>query len=282
VEPRREPENGLAARSVRVRHIPTIAGRELRSLFVSPVAYVVLSLFAVIAGFLFFTSVLAFDSQIVEIQQMQLYDYLAKINLNDHLLGPFYSVMWVVMLFLIPGVTMGLFTTEKAQGTQELLFTSPITVWELVIGKYLAAAAFVVLLVGIVAAYTGVLFLYGDPELWKSLAGLLGLLLVGLAYAAVGAFASSVTKNQLIAFFLALVLLFILWLLSVVADLGAAGGAMGSESLATNLLRWLSSADRFEQLVKGLVDTRDLAYFAFLIGTFLVLAKTSLESVRWR
>jgi len=265
-----------------VKHIPTIAGRELRSLFVSPVAYVVLSLFAVIAGFLFFTSVLAFDSQIVEIQQMQLYDYLAKINLNDHLLGPFYSVMWVVMLFLIPGVTMGLFTTEKTQGTQELLFTSPITVWELVIGKYLAAAAFVVLLVGIVAAYTGVLFLYGDPELWKSLAGLLGLLLVGLAYAAVGAFASSVTKNQLIAFFLALVLLFILWLLSVVADLGAAGGAMGSESLATNLLRWLSSADRFEQLVKGLVDTRDLAYFAFLIGTFLVLAKTSLESVRWR
>jgi ABC-2 type transport system permease protein len=265
-----------------VKHIPTIAGRELRSLFVSPVAYVVLSLFAVIAGFLFFTSVLAFESQIVEIQQLQLYDYLAKINLNDHLLGPFYSVIWVVMLFLIPGVTMGLFTTEKAQGTQELLFTSPITVWELVIGKYLAAAAFVALLVAIIGAYTGVLFLYGDPEVWKSLAGLLGLLLVGLAYAAVGAFASSVTKNQLIAFFLALVLLFILWLLSVVADLGAAGGAMGTESAATNLLRWLSSADRFEQLVKGLVDTRDLAYFAFLIGTFLVLAKTSLESVRWR
>jgi ABC-2 type transport system permease protein len=265
-----------------VKHIPTIAGRELRSLFVSPVAYVVLSLFAVIAGFLFFTSVLAFESQIVEIQQMQLYDYLAKINLNDHLLGPFYSVIWVVMLFLIPGVTMGLFTTEKAQGTQELLFTSPITVWELVIGKYLAAAVFVALLVAIIGAYTGVLFLYGDPEIWKSLSGLLGLLLVGLAYAAVGAFASSVTKNQLIAFFLALVLLFILWLLSVVADLGAAGGAMGTESAATNLLRWLSSADRFEQLVKGLVDTRDLAYFAFLIGTFLVLAKTSLESVRWR
>ena len=190
------------------------------------------SLFAVIAGFLFFTSVLAFDAQIVEVQQLQLFDYLAKINLNDHLLGPFYSVIWVVMLFLIPGVTMGLFANEKAQGTQELLFTSPITIWELVLGKYLAAAVFVTLLVAIVAAYTGVLFLYGDPELWKSLAGLLGLLLVGLAYAAVGAFASSVTKNQLIAFFLALVLLFILWLLSVVADLGAAGGAMGSESAA--------------------------------------------------
>jgi ABC-2 type transport system permease protein len=265
-----------------VKHVGTIAARELRSLFVSPVAYVVLSLFSVIAGFLFFTSTLAFESQILELQQIQLYDYLAKINLNDHLLAPFYSVIWVVMLFLIPGVTMGLFANEKAQGTQELLFTSPITVWELVIGKYLAAAAFVALLVGIVGLYTGVMFLYGDPELWKSLAGLLGLLLVGFAYAAVGAFASSVTKNQLIAFFLALVLLFVLWLLSVVADLGAAGGAMGTESAASNLMRWLSSADRFEQLVKGLVDTRDLAYFAFLIAVFLVLAKTSLESVRWR
>jgi ABC-2 type transport system permease protein len=265
-----------------MRHLGTIAGRELRSMFVSPVAYVVLTLFAVISGFLFFTSVLAFDAQIVEVQQLQLFDYLAKINLNDQLLGPFYSVIWVVMLFLIPGVTMGLFANEKAQGTQELLFTSPITVWELVLGKYLAAAIFVTLLVGVVAVYTGVLFLYGDPELWKSLSGLLGLLLVGLSYAAIGAFASSVTRNQLIAFFLALVLLFILWLLSIVADLGAAGGAMGSESAVSNLMRWLSSADRFEQLVKGLVDTRDLAYFGFLIASFLVLAKTSVESVRWR
>jgi len=265
-----------------VRHVGAIAGRELRSLFVSPVAYVVLTLFAVIAGFLFFTSVLAFDAQIVEVQQLQMFDYLAKINLNDHLLGPFYSVIWVVLLFLIPGVTMGLFANEKAQGTQELLFTSPITVWELVIGKYLAAAAFVALLVAIVGVYTGVLFFYGDPEPWKTAAGLCGLLLVGLSYAAIGAFASSVTRNQLIAFFLALVLLFILWLLSIVADLGAAGGALGSESVASGLMRWLSSADRFEQLVKGLVDTRDLAYFGFLIAVFLVLAKTSVESVRWR
>jgi ABC-2 type transport system permease protein len=265
-----------------VRHLGAIAGRELRSLFVSPVAYVVLTLFSVISGFLFFTSVLAFDAQIVEVQQLQYFDYLAKINLNDHLLGPFYSVIWVVMLFLIPGVTMGLFANEKAQGTQELLFTSPVGIWELVLGKYLAAAAFVAILVGVVALQTCMLFLYGDPEPWKTLAGLLGLLLVGLAYAAIGAFASSVTRNQLIAFFLALVLLFILWLLSIVADLGAAGGAMGSESGVSGLMRWLSSADRFEQLVKGLVDTRDLAYFGFLIATFLVLTKTAVESVRWR
>lgn len=265
-----------------MKHVGAIAGRELSSLFVSPVAYVVLTLFSVISGFLFFTSVLAFDAQIAEVQQLQLFDYLAEINLNDHLIGPFLSVTWIVLLFLIPGITMGLFAAEKTNGTQELLLTSPITIWELVLGKYLAAAVFVTLLMVIVSLYCGVLFIYGDPEFPKTAAGVLGLYLVALAYAAIGAFASSVTSNQLIAFFLALVMLFILWLLSIVADLGAAGGALGGESLVSGGMRYLASADKFENLVKGLVDTRDLAYFAFLITTSLVLTKTSIESVRWR
>lgn len=265
-----------------MKHVGAIAGRELRSLFVSPVAYVVLTLFSVISGFLFFTSVLAFDAQIAEVQQLQLFDYLAEINLNDHLIGPFLSVTWIVLLFLIPGVTMGLFAAEKTNGTQELLLTSPITIWELVLGKYLAAAAFVTLLILIVSLYCGILFLYGDPEPPKTAAGVLGLYLVALTYAAIGAFASSVTRNQLIAFFLALVLLFILWLLSIVADLGAAGGALGGESLVSSGMRYLASAEKFENMVKGLVDTRDLAYFVFLIATALVLTKTTIESVRWR
>ena len=99
---------------------------------------------------------------------------------------------------------MGLFAAEKANGTEELLLTSPFTFWELVIGKYLAAAVFVALLIAILGLFTGIIFLYGEPEVAKTLSGLLGLLLVGLTYAAVGAFASSVTRNQLIAFFLAL------------------------------------------------------------------------------
>ncbi len=265
-----------------MRHVGAIAGRELKSLFVSPVAYAVLALFAVLGGFFFLASVLSFDSNVSQAQQFQAFDFLRELNLNDHLIAPFYQVMWIVVLFLVPGITMGLFAAEKANGTEELLLTCPITIWELVIGKYLAAAAFVTLLIAILGLFTGMVFLYGEPEVSKTLSGLLGLLLVGLAYAAVGAFASSVTRNQLIAFFLALVLLLILWLLSVVADLGAAGGAVGTHSTISQVLRYLSSADRFEQMVRGLIDTRDLAYFAFMIGTFLLLAKTSIESVRWR
>jgi ABC-2 type transport system permease protein len=265
-----------------VKHVAAIAGRDLRSLFVSPVAYATLALFSLLGGFFFFLSVLGFSGQIAELQQIGRFDILRQLNLNDHLIAPFYGIMWIVILFLVPGITMGLFASEKANGTQELLMTSPITIWELVIGKFLAAAVFVLLLVGIVGLYTGIVFLYGDPEVPKTLSGLLGLGLVALSYAAVGVFASSVTRNQLIAFFLALVLLLVLWMLSIVADLGAAGGAIATNSGLSDMLRWLSSADRFEQMLRGLVDTKDLTYFAFMIGVFLLLTKAAVESVRWR
>ncbi len=265
-----------------MRHVGAIAGRELRSFFVSPVAYVILTLFAVIAGFFFFSSVLAFDRVMAEAQQFRAFDYLRQLNLNDHLISQFYNVMWIVLLFLVPAITMGLFAAEKANGTQELLLTSPVTVWELVLGKFLAAVAFVTILVAMVGLFTGILFFYGDPEPLKTLSGLMGLLLVAVTYVAVGAFSSSVTRNQLVAFFLCFVLLLVLWMLSIVADLGAAGGQIAANSRASDLLRWLSPAQRFEEMLRGLVDTRDLAYFAFVIGTFLLLTKASVESVRWR
>lgn len=265
-----------------MRHVTSIAGRELASLFVSPVAYVTLTLFALLAGFFFLAGVLSFDHQIAEAQSLQYIEYLEKINLNEAVLGPFFGVMWIVLLFLIPGITMGLFASEKSNGTQELLLTSPITIWELVLGKYLAGAAFAACLVLVAAFFTGILFMYGDPEFWRTMSGLLGLLLLSWSYVAVGAFASSVTRNQLIAFFLALVLLLILWMLAVVADLGAAGGTIGADSNLSEVMRFLSASDRFEKMVRGLVDTRDLAYFAFMIGFFLLLTKTSVESARWR
>lgn len=264
-----------------MRHVFAIASRELQSLFVSPVAYSVMTLFAVLAGFFFLSGVLQFQEYVIRLQAFQMTEQLSELNLNDHVIAPFLHVMSVVMLFLIPGITMGLFAAEKSNGTQELLLTSPITIWELVLGKFLAAAAFVALLVALLAVFPALLFLFGDPEIGKTLAGLGALLLVGLVYAAIGAFASSVTQSQLIAFFLAFVLLLVLWMLGFLADLGAADGAMASDTVG-NLLRWLSTAEHFESMVMGLVETKDLVYFAVLTMGFLVLTKTTVESVRWR
>ena len=261
-----------------MRHVPTVAWRELRALFVSPVAYGVLSLFAVLAGLFFVLGVAAFDAWVRQLSQFQAFDQLQELNLSDHLVANFYDSMSIVLLFLIPGITMGLYSAEKTNGTQELLLTSPLTIWDIVFGKFAATALFVALLVAMVGAFPGLLFLYGDPEVGKTLAGLLGILLVGWTYAAIGGFASSITRSQVVGFLITFVLLLCMLLLPAISDLGVAGAADGVGSA----LRWLATGEHFQELIKGLVDTSDLAYFAVVIGSFLLLTKASVESVRWR
>lgn len=265
-----------------MRHIAAIAGRELRSYFVSPVAYAVLTLFAVLGGFLFLASVLSFEAELQSAQQYQAFDFLATMNLNDGVIAPFYQIMWIVLLLLVPGLTMGVFAAEKANGTEELLLTSPITVWDMVLGKLLAAVAMVTLLTAMLAAFTGILFWFGDPEPWKAFAGLLAVWLIGVNYAAIGCFASSITRNQLIAFFLAFVVILFLWLIAVVTQIGAFQETFGVDSWLAQFLSWISTAEHFENLLKGVVDTRDVAYFLGLSALFVLLTKAAVESVRWR
>jgi ABC-2 type transport system permease protein len=261
-----------------VRHVSTVARRELRSLFVSPVAYVVMSLFSVLAGLFFVLGVASFNARVLQLRQFQAMDALAELNLNDHLISYFFDSMSVVLLFLVPGVTMGLFASEKSNGTQELLLTSPLTIWDIVLGKFAAAAMFVAILVGLVGAFPALLFVYGDPELGKTLSGLLGVLLVCWTYVAIGCFASSITRSQVVGFLITFVLLLFLLLLPAISQLGVAGDA---PALA-ELLRWLSTGDHFQDLMEGLVDTSDLVYFVVIIGSFLLLTKAAVESVRWR
>jgi ABC-2 type transport system permease protein len=186
--------------------------------------------------------------------------------------------MGFIMVFLIPAVTMGLFVSEKTNGTQELLMTSPISVWDIVLGKFAAAAAFVAILVAMVGAYPGLLFIYGDPELGKSLTGLLGMLLVGWAYVAIGLFASSVTRSQVVSFLVAMVLLMVMMLAPAMAGLGVVSGVEG----VGEIFRWLSTEDHSMSLTEGLIDTADLAYFGVIIGSFLLMTRAAVESVRWR
>jgi ABC-2 type transport system permease protein len=259
-----------------------VATRELRGLFASPVAYAVLALFAILAGVFFTLTTIAFNDGILRLQQFQAFDQLSQINLNDHLIAPFYDSMAFMLMLLIPAVTMGFFAAEKTNGTQELLLTSPLTMWDIVLGKFLAGVAFVALLGLVVAAYPAILFLYADqtaggPEPGKTLAGLFGVLLLGWTYTAVGIFASSITRSQIVAFLLTLVLLVVLIILPFVADMGVAGA-----SAARDLLRYLATDQHLAELRKGLIDTKDLAYFVVMISAFVVMTKASVESVRWR
>jgi ABC-2 type transport system permease protein len=259
-----------------VRHVASVAGRELRSLFVSPVAYGVLSLFSVLAGMFFILDLGWFEQALFQLQQYP--DQLAAFNLNDMLLREFYGSISVILLFLIPGITMGVYAAEKTNGTEELLLTSPLTIWDIVLGKFAAGAIFIAVLVGIVGLFASVLFIYGDPEVGKTVSGLIGLLLTGWTYVAIGGVASAITRSQIVAFLITLVVLVALLLLPGIAEFGLAGSASG----VADTLRYLSVQLHFDPLLNGLVDTADLGFFAAMIGGFLVITKAAVESVRWR
>jgi ABC-2 type transport system permease protein len=184
----------------------------------------------------------------------------------------------VILLFLIPGITMGVYAAEKTNGTEELLLTSPLTIWDIVLGKFAAGAIFIAVVVGIVGLFASVLFLYGDPEVGKTASGLIGLLLTGWTYVAIGGVASAITRSQIVAFLITLVVLVALLLLPGIAEFGLAGSA----SAVADTLRYLSVQLHFDPLLNGLVDTADLGYFAMMIGSFLVITKAAVESVRWR
>ena len=266
-----------------MRHTLTIASRELRSLFVSPVAYVVLTLWSVIAGTFFLASLIGFQEQQIQLQQYQMLDRLEQMNLNDQLIEPFIGSMWVIVLFLLPAVTMGLVASEKANGTEELLLTSPLSIWDIVLGKFLAGAGFVAVMTAIVAFFPALLFLYGEPEVGKTLSGLLSLLLVSITYVAVGVFCSSVTRNQLIAFVLTLVLLVVIgMMLPFIVDITMAGSGLGRDSAIAQVVAWMATGSHADRMLQGLIDTSDLAYFVVSSGVFLLLSKTVIESARWR
>jgi ABC-2 type transport system permease protein len=259
-----------------------IARRELASFFVSPVAYVVLTLWSVLAGSFFLSSLLGFAAEAEEARRLQSAAHVAQLNLNDGMILPFFGAMWIVMLFLIPAITMGLLASEKSNGTHELLLTSPVSAGDVVVGKFLAASAFAVLMIGIAALFPGLLFVFGDPEVGKTASGLLALLLVSLAYVAVGTFASSLTRNQLVAFMVTLAILLVLGLLlPFIVDAGSASG-IAQASGATAALGWAATGRHTEVLLTGVVDTADVAYFVIVVLAFLLLARAAFESARWR
>jgi ABC-2 type transport system permease protein len=258
-----------------VRHVGTIAARELRSLFATPVAYVLLALFLVIAGYFFFIGLAVFLQEIQMIQAMRRMELLGQWNLNQRVIAPAFGTFSVIFLLLIPLLTMRAFAEERALGTVELLLTSPLTTWEVVLGKYLALCAMVGVLVGLAALYAGLLFVYGNPEPWLTGAGLLALLLYGAALAALGFFVSTLTRSQLIAALVALIVGLVLFLLDVVAQISPPGPAQ-------EVLRFLGIRSHFENLLGGNVRSEDLVYFGAVIVLFLTLARTSVESLRWR
>lgn len=253
----------------------TIAKREIKSLFVSPIAYVVLGIFALLSGIQFILSLERFDQALqqakIQAQLMRNPEALAFINLNGMLISNVIAFGFFLLLFMIPSITMRLLCEEKNQGTYELLFTSPVSTWDIVLGKFIAAVSFFLLMLGTHALFLFAMFKYGNPEPGPIAAGYLGLFLTGAASISVGIFASALTKNQIVAYFISLFVAFILLMIG-----------WGASSTSGNLSVFLEGASistHFENMNKGVISVSSLVYFITLCVFFLTGSRISLESI---
>jgi ABC-2 type transport system permease protein len=254
-----------------MRNVWIIARKELRSYFVSPVAYLLLALFAVIFGF-FFWNILGFFVR--EGTEAMMSGQMFPMNLNERVIRPLLSNISVVGLFLIPMITMRLFAEEKRTGTIELLATSPISDVEVILGKWLAAVTMYACMLLLSAVNFLFLFKYGHPD-WKPLViGYLGLLLQAGALLAIGTFISTLTKNQIIAGAVTFAVCLLLWILEWVTGFDTSTGA--------RVMAYLSVITHFESFSKGLLDSKDAIFYVTLIFLGLFLTARSMESLRWR
>jgi ABC-2 type transport system permease protein len=254
-----------------VRNIWTICRRELYAYFVSPIAWVLLTIFAVLSGGFTYLIAAAFMRASIE---GQMSGQTFPMNVNEQVIAPLFSNMAVVGLFLIPLISMRLFAEEKRQGTIELLATSPVHDLEIIIGKWLSAVLMYGALLAVLLADYSFLFFYGNPD-WKPVAtGFLGILLQGACLLAFGTFISTLTRNQIVAGAIGFALALVLWILNWTTSFG--------NSDTVQVLNYLSIVSHMDSFSRGVVDTKDLVYYLSMIFFGLFLTARSLESLRWR
>ena len=254
-----------------MKNIWIICRKELRSYFVSPVAYVLFVMFALLFGWFFWNILGAF---VFYSMASQMRGEMMPMNINEQIIRQLLSDLNVTALFVIPLITMRLFAEEKRNGTMELLATSPIRDIEVILGKWLAAVTLYIgmlLLTGLNYAF---IFKYGNPD-WKPLAvGYLGMLLQAAGLLAIGTFISSLTKNQIIAGAATLGACLLIFVL---------GWASGYEtSTWAQVLSYMSVTTHMESFAKGVLDSKDAVYYVTVIFLGLFLTARSLESLRWR
>ena len=254
-----------------MRNVFIIWRKEMRSYFVSPVAYLLLAMFAVIFGF-FFWNILGYF--VFTGMESQMRGEMFPMNLNEQVIRPLLSNVGVIGLFFIPMITMRLFSEEKRSGTIELLVTSPIRDGEIIFGKWLAALTLYGVLLLLTALNFIFLFKYGNPD-WKPLAiGYLGLLLQAGALLAIGMFISTLTKNQIIAGAATFGVCLLLWVLEWVSGY--------ETSTWASVLSYMSVVTHSGSFSKGLLDSKDAVYYLTLTFLGIFFTARSLESLRWR
>jgi ABC-2 type transport system permease protein len=252
-------------------NILAIAQKELRSYFASPIAYIVIGIWALLYGY-FYASLLAYFVR--QSMQMSQFGGAQPVNINEQMIRLLFQNVTILVLFLMPGITMRTYSEEKRSGTIELLLTSPVTDMQIILGKFFGAMALYAAMLAVTLIHIGILFIYGNPE-WKPIATTyLGLLLFGGCFISVGLLISSLTKNQIVAFTVSFGVFLLLWIIDWMGTF--AGPTVSS------LLTYLSVIGHLEDFTKGVLDTTHLIYYVSFISFGLFLTAKSVDTERWR
>jgi ABC-2 type transport system permease protein len=253
-----------------MRNVLAIAGKELRGYFSSPIAYVVIGLFALIFGWFFYVPLSFFNRQSMQMSM----GMGGTLNINQMLIAPMLTNAGVVILFLMPMITMRTYSEEKRSGTIELLLTSPVTDTQIILGKFLGVLGLYGAILGVTLIHTGILFIYGSPA-WKPVVtGYLGLFLMGASFLSIGLLISSLTKNQIVAGIATFAVVLMLWVINWM------GSFVGPTTQA--VLSHLSITDHLDDFARGVLDTKHLVYYLSFIAFGLFLTAKAVDSERWR
>jgi ABC-2 type transport system permease protein len=255
-----------------MKNIWTIAKKEIKTYFTSPIAYVVIAVFLVLVGFFFSSALSWFNSQAIQMAQNPY--YAQQMNINQMVYSPLFHNMSIILLLMLPLLTMRLFSEEKKTGTDELLFTSPVSVGQIILGKYLAALTVLAAMLGLTGLLSVFSFAFGNPELPQILNGYLGLLLMGAAFIAAGVFFSSLTENQIVSAILTFGALLLFWILN--------WAAYSASGMWKDVLNYLSIFQHFDDMTRGILDTKDVVYYVSFAFLGLFLTHSVIQSRRWR
>lgn len=280
-----------------MRNTLAIAWREVRTYFTSPLAYVVIGVFLLLSGYIFWASLVRFSELCLRFGSNPYFS--SQLNVNDMVVRPLFGTMGIIFLLMIPVVTMRLLADEKRTGTAELLFTCPVTSGQVVLGKYLGASFLLLAMLAVTLSYPVLIMNSGaSPDGKPTLVGYFGVLLMGLSFLSIGLLISATTDNQVIAAvgtFGALLMLWVIDWMSESATVTLAsvantlsmglweklGWGLGGPTLG-ELLSKISIIEHFQDFRKGLLDTQHLVFYLSVIFTALFVTQRILESRRWR
>jgi ABC-2 type transport system permease protein len=249
--------------------------REMGSYFVSPIAYIVIGLFLLVCGW-FFYRILGFFVQQSVMSEMNQMQGPQNMDVPGLVLQNFFGIVSTIILFLLPMVTMGVYSEERKRGTMELLMTSPLTEFQIVMGKFLACLTLFMVMLSPTLIYHLIMASKAEPGIpWSVLwSGYLGLVLLGAVLVSLGTFISSLTESQIIAGVVTFAVFLLLW----VVDLGS----RDSSSAWGDIVQYLSILHHFDDFSRGVIDTTNVIFYLTLAGLGVFFTQRSLDSMRWR